>query len=89
MEGNRESRDPECTLSQATVPLKQLKIGEHPQFPRLPANARREPFPSTSSNHSEQLSHLSHRICTTYRTLLIRVRVKERRQRNDHIRCNQ
>ena len=50
------------------------------------ASTRREPPFYNISEHSEQFSH---RICTTNFTLLIRVRVEERRKRNDHIRCNQ
>ena len=48
--------------------------------------ARREPLLSTSLKHTKQLSHS---VCTTNRTLLTRVRVEERRQRYDHISCNQ
>ena len=48
--------------------------------------ARREPLLSTPLKHTKQLSHS---VCTTNRTLLTRVRVEERRQRNDHICCNQ
>lgn len=49
-------------------------------------STRRKPLPFTFSKHSEQSSH---RICAANRTLLIRIRVEERRQRYDYVRCNQ